>query len=167
MSNILYFPGNSIKNKGELEIVRDHLRAQNLDVYAQEWAHWTDESLEFDLLREFATAEAQLTDLDSVILIGKSIGTLMACYIATKFAGKVEKLILCGLPDQILQENIQTYTDAIAKANQAFVVQNEKDPFGAADKVKGMLNDSKIEWRVQANVDTHVYEYPELIASLL
>lgn len=93
------------------------------------WDHWDDDSQRFK-----PTEKAELiirhSKGDSINIVAKSVGTLVAALIAQKIPDQINKIILCGIP---------TVSDARLEISKAgfstlppeniLVFQNKKDPF--------------------------------------
>jgi len=137
----IIIPGFSDHNKEWLETTAKSVKTDG-EIRPIYWGHWTDPNIKFDPMEK-----AQLLDGISgkrvVDIVAKSIGTLVASYLIQKNPGKIRKVILCGIPLNDLGEDdkeiIKSALSIIPIENIIFF-QNEEDPHGGVDSLKGFLS---------------------------
>jgi hypothetical protein len=136
----LVLPGYSIKNKTWADEVCRNLKIDGI-IRPFYWMHWTDESDKFDA-KEKAQLIAKHVKGNSVNIIAKSIGTLVASYLYELVPNQIEKVIFCGIPiNGFDEEKIEVVKKCITgKGNNFLGFQNTSDPYSNFDKVKDFGN---------------------------
>lgn len=136
----LILPGGSSKNR---EWVLE--TSKNLDlghgVRPVLWEHWDNPDMPFDA-KDKANELVEVAMDESVNIVAKSIGTLVACYIIQAIPNKVEKLILCGIPLNDLTEEDKEVERAALKsfpAGRIICYQNADDPHASYLEVQDFL----------------------------
>lgn len=127
-------PGYSSKNKDWADEVAKNLKlaGQVRPVY---WDHWEDESQTFKP-KEKAELIIRHSKGNSINIIAKSVGTLVAALIAKEIPEKIEKIILCGIPT-VSEDRLKISREAFANfpPEKIIVFQNQKDPFATDSEV--------------------------------
>jgi pimeloyl-ACP methyl ester carboxylesterase len=139
----LYFPGDSIINKNELDEFEDMFKKNGFMYHCQSWIHWTDQAKQFSFYDEIAALDKVLANIveTEFTIIGKSIGTMFASKIANKLGEKVKKIFLLGIPSGIFADNLDSYDSILENANSGkYIFQNTSDPFGDIQAVKIFAN---------------------------
>lgn len=151
----IIFPGYSLRNKGwGGEIAKD------LDAKLHYWKHWAGGSL--SVKYEVGKILEEIGD-DEVNILAKSIGTMVAMHTIQKIPGRVEKIILCGIPSTS-DQRLKLFQKSLAHfpSENIIVFQNEKDPLGNYKEVKKFM--SKVNPRIKVVKmprSDHNYPYPE------
>ncbi len=153
-------PGGSIKNKDWAITTSKNLNLGH-EVRPVLWEHWDNPDMPFDP-KDKARELVEVAMDDSVNIVAKSIGTLVACYIISTIPSRVEKLILCGIPLNDLTEEDREAERAALKnfpADKIICFQNEDDPHASFLEVKDFLGKINSKIRVISK-DRADHEYP-------
>lgn len=159
----LILPGGSVKNK-EWALKTSKKLTLDHEVRPVLWEHWDNPEMPFDA-KDKAQELVQVAMDESVNIVAKSIGTLVASYIIQAIPDRVEKLILCGIPLNDLTE-ADREAEKIALRNfppeKMICFQNESDPHAGYLEVKNFLSkiNSKIRLLSKSRSD-HEYPYFE------
>jgi len=154
-------PGYSPHNKEWAEEVANNLKLAG-QIRPIFWDHWQDESQSFKP-QEKADLIIRHLKGDSVNIIAKSVGTLVAALIAKEIPGQISKVILCGIPT-VSEERLKIFREAFSKfpSEKVTVFQNEKDPFASLEEVKAFMKKVNPEIKVRAMPRSdHHYPYYE------
>ena len=135
-------PGYSLKNKEWLEETAMALKVDGT-VRPIFWDHWTDSNASFDKM-EKAILISRHTKGDKINIIAKSIGSLVAAYIIEQIPEQIEKVIICGIPlNDIDEKDKETIKIALSGLDKDKLVcfQNTEDPHATYAEVKEFLPD--------------------------
>lgn len=154
-------PGYSPQNKIWAEDTANKLNL-NQEMRPVFWNHWGDPSKEFDP-QEKVRLIIDVARQNSINIIAKSIGSLVASYIIQEVPERMQKVIFCGIP---LNDINEEQKEVIRKALEGFpedkitVFQNIDDPHGTYDQVSDFLAkvNSKINI-ISKNRSDHEYPY--------
>ena len=150
----LILPGYSSKNKAWADSIKDHLLVEGMirPIY---WAHWNDESIVFDA-KEKADLLVKHTKGDNINIIAKSVGTLVSAYMFNLMRERINKIILCGIPVNDLNELDLELVRGFAKeaSGRILIIQNIHDPHGNYELVKNFGN--------VVSKDRNDHDYPYL-----
>ncbi len=136
----IILPGGSVKNKEWLEACASELKAEGI-VRPVSWDHWLDDKEKFDP-KEKGILISRHTRGESVSIVAKSIGCLVASYVILAIPSQIEKVIFNGIPlNDINSEEKETITKALSsiKKENIIIFQNESDPHGTYSEVKKLL----------------------------
>lgn len=165
--NILYLPGNSVVNKDEAYNIKTELELKGHNVTVQEWRHWSDENIQWNLDEEIKRIKSlNLNEID--VVIGKSIGSFVVCKLVSDYIIDPKRVILLGLPLDSALVNINDYSTCLDKMGTNFVViQNNNDPYGPLNLVEDLIKDKSGVKLILKEASTHIYNYPEDILNAL
>lgn len=153
-------PGYSVHNKDWALITSNSLNLGH-EVRPVLWEHWDNPDMPFDA-KDKAQEIIQVAMKDSINIIAKSIGTLVASYIIDVIPDRIEKVILCGIPlNDMMEEHIQVEREALKSFDSEKIIcfQNEDDPHGSFDQVKDFL--AKVNQRIKIiSKPASNHEYP-------
>lgn len=125
------------------------------------WDHWTDAEIPFDP-KDKAQEIVDVAMSDFLNIIAKSIGSLVAAHIVKAIPGRIEKLILCGIPlNDMTEADIEVIREALHEfpAKKILCIQNEDDPHGNFDQLKAFL--AKVNGEIKIiSKDRNDHEYP-------
>jgi predicted alpha/beta hydrolase family esterase len=162
-------PGFSVKNKKWAEAAAKEIKLDHV-VRPILWSHWEDSEKKFDP-EEKANDIIDVLLKDQVNIIAKSIGTLVAIFMIKKINTRIEKVILCGIPLNDIEEREK---EEIRNALKAFPVekiicfQNQDDPHGSYDQVKKFLSEISPDIKlVLKSGEDHEYPYYSEFQSFL
>ena len=162
----IILPGYSFHNKDwALEIKKSFSFRQSVLVH--QWQHW---QLGGALRPKYEIGKV-LKEIgrDKVNLIAKSVGTMIAMKVLSEIGGRVNKIILCGIPS-VSDERKKLFVTSLLgfPAENIICFQNTKDPFAAFDEVKKFMSqvNSKIKVIKKERSD-HNYPYFEDFVSYL
>lgn len=162
----IVLPGYSLHNKEWALEIKKRLSYKQA-VLVHEWTHWRLGGT----LRPKHEIELILKEIgwDKVNIIAKSVGTMVAMLILPQIAGKVGKIILCGIPS-ISAERLNLFQKALKdfRFENVICFQNSKDPFATYIEVKNFLAgiSPKIEV-VETPRNDHNYPYFEKFQQFL
>ncbi len=155
-------PGYSSKNRDWTVETAEKLQLKlEHEIRPIFWDHWTGPGKTFEV-KDKARGVIDILLSNSVNIIAKSIGTLVACHIMQTIPGRVQKIIFCGIPLNDISEEEKEEIRASLKGfppEQIICFQNEDDPHAGFDQVKDFINkiNSKIEVVSKPRSD---HEYP-------
>lgn len=159
----IIIPGYSAHNKDWLEVTAGSIRGEG-EIRPIYWGHWEDPGVKFDP-QEKANLLDGVSGKRVVDIVAKSIGTLVASFLIEKSPEKVRKVIFCGIPlNDIGDEEKEVIKNALRKISPENIIcfQNDEDPHGGADKLKGFLSEfgNNIQIVLKAR-DDHEYYYQD------
>ena len=98
---------------------------------------------------------------EKVNIIAKSVGTMIAMKVLSEIGGRVNKIILCGIPS-VSNERKKLFTASLSDFNPGNIIvfQNTKDPLASFIEVKDFMKgvNPKIKVVEKPRVDHH-YPY--------
>lgn len=157
----LILPGGSVKNK---EWVLEASKKLDLvhEVRPVLWEHWDNPDMPFDA-KDKANELIQVAMDESVNIIAKSIGTLVASYIIQAIPDRVEKVIFCGIPlNDMTEENKEAERSALKSfpPEKIICLQNADDPHAGYLEVSDFLKKVNPEVKVVSKSrDDHEYPF--------
>lgn len=158
----IYLPGNSTLNKDEKDMFQKAFKAEGVDHYAHEYAHWEDESLEYDKDREVEAIQLQLDSKleDEYGIFCKSIGTYTAVELISEMEQKPEFIVFMGIPTGIGEKELARFQEVLQDLDTAiYLIQNDNDPYGPLEEVYQVLDGLDYEEMIIEDNDTHRYPY--------
>ncbi|KKR10140.1 MAG: hypothetical protein A3D24_01565 [Candidatus Blackburnbacteria bacterium RIFCSPHIGHO2_02_FULL_39_13] len=163
----LIFPGFSLKNK---DWAYEMKKAINHKLLAEvvEWEHWISGNTHFANWSEWIEKEIprvlrQIED-EQVNILAKSIGTLVAMNILKTKPNLINKLFICGIPLNDIEENDKLLYKALKDFPQEKIIciQNENDNHGSFTEAKKFLDSINPNIKIISKPrDDHDYPYPE------
>jgi pimeloyl-ACP methyl ester carboxylesterase len=163
----IVFPGFSEKNRDWVIETANKL-SFNYDSRPVFWDHWTDPSKKFDIPKKVDQL-LKIIKKDSINLVAKSIGTLVASEVLMVDPIRVSKVILCGIPLNDLNEaEKEKIKDSLKHFPHDRVIcfQNREDPHGSYEQVVKFFEDTEIKI-VPKERDDHEYPYFDEFESFL
>ncbi|HSX48856.1 MAG TPA: hypothetical protein VLE44_01200 [Candidatus Saccharimonadales bacterium] len=152
----IVLPGYSLKNKDWAYEVRNKLQG---DVEVAEWAHWSDENEKWNPQKEAERIASKVGE-ETVNIIAKSLGTLVACFLIPNI--KVNKIIFCGIPLNDMGENDYSQYKILSKLENIIIFQNDNDAHGNFLQVKEFVGKINSGIKIIEKIgDTHDYPYYE------
>lgn len=133
-------PGGAVKNKEWLEETAMGLKTEGY-IRPIFWDHWDDPDASFDK-KEKATLISRHSKGDTINIVAKSIGSLVAAYIIEQIPSQINKVVICGIP---LHDITEAEKESIKKAlgsldkNKLICFQNAGDPYASFAEVKKFL----------------------------
>lgn len=128
-------PGYSPKNKEWGDET-----AKQVDGEPVAWAHWEDVNTRFNITEETNKLSERIGE-GKVNIIAKSIGTLVLMHYLEKNWAKVNKVVLCGVPINDLNENDKSYYKILSDLSpeNTAIFQNSTDEHGGFEEVRRFL----------------------------
>jgi len=128
-------PGYSPRNKDWADEVAKNLKLEG-QIRPTYWDHWEDDTQSFKP-KEKKDLIVRHSKGDSINIVAKSVGTLVAALIVKEVPDQVKKVILCGIPT-VSAERLKIFQEAFANfpSQEVVVFQNQKDPFATDAEVK-------------------------------
>lgn len=153
-------PGFSPKNKTWLNECASNLGIDGI-VRPVSWDHWLDPEQKFDA-KEKGMLISRHSRGDSMNIIAKSIGTLVASYVVESIPAQIRRVILTGIPIKDLSAlDKQQFIKGISFLGPEKLIcfQNDLDPHGSFIEVRDFLPETiKL---VQKPRTDHEYPYYE------
>ncbi len=165
----LFLPGYSSRNKDwMLETIQSLPELEFLPHYYHHWESGEDNLQNFDFASEISNV-SQLVGDQTVNILAKSIGTVLAAQLLEKQLISVDKVILCGIPLDSFFKYQQSYTVFAAfPPEKLSIIHNITDPVGSSQQVTAALNTIHVPVPVIVkNRNDHHYPYPDLFRSFL
>jgi predicted alpha/beta-hydrolase family hydrolase len=153
-------PGYSLHNKDWSEETAKLIKAEG-EIRPVYWNHWEDSTKRFDP-KEKVRLIVDVARQNSINIIAKSIGTLVASYIIEQVPDRIEKVIFCGIPiDDLNEGDKEVYREVLRNfaVEKILCIQNEGDPHGTFNQVKDFLAKINPEIKV-VSMDRSDHEYP-------
>ena len=131
-------PGYSPRNKDWADDVAKNLKLEG-QIRPIYWDHWEDDAQSFKP-KEKKDLIVRHSKGDSINIVAKSVGTLVAALIVKEVPDQVKKVILCGIPT-VSDERMKITRDAFATfpSEKVIVFQNQKDPFATDAEVVAFM----------------------------
>lgn len=160
-------PGFSPNNKKWADDVAKNLKVDG-EIRPVYWDHWTNSD---NTLKPKAKAQdvVDVAMKDKISIIAKSVGTLVAAYVAALVPNQINKIILCGIPS-VSEKRLSIYQETLGKIqpDKVVVFQNTADPLVPFTEVKNFIN--KLNSRIaviEKPLHSHDYPYFEDFQKLL
>lgn len=154
----LILPGYSAHNKEWVEAVAKNLKLEG-EIRPIFWDHWTNPEKHFKP-KEKARLLSGVAKGKVVNIIAKSVGTLVATYIALDIPMQLGKIVLCGIPSTS-DERLKIFKEAFGNFDPAKIVcfQNERDPFAKPDEIRKFM--SKVNPKIKVlSMPRRDHNYP-------
>ena len=154
-------PGYSPRNKEWADEVAKNLKLEG-QIRPIYWDHWEDESQTFKP-KEKAELIIRHSKGETMNMVAKSVGTLVAALIAKEIPSQVNKVILCGIPT-VSEERLKIFREAFSNfpPEKIIVFQNKKDPFATDIEVKEYMKKVNPKIKVVSKERSgHNYPYYE------
>lgn len=170
---ILIFPGFSLKNKDWAYEMKKALDPK-LQTEVVEWEHWSSGNTDFANWNEWLEKETPrvLSQIgkEQFNILAKSIGTLVAMDILKMKPNLINKLFICGIPLNDIEENDKGSYKMLKNFPQEKVicVQNENDNHGSFSETKEFLCSINPNIKIiSKSRDDHDYPYPKEFINFL
>lgn len=153
----IILPGGSLSNREWAYEVKEKLD----NILVHEWLHWSDENRRLDVKNEIKRIKEEIGE-EKINIIAKSIGTFVLVTLLETSKSKINKLVLCGICKNDLNENELSKYNSLKKfdVNKILVIQNKDDRHGSFEEIKDFLAKINPEIRIiEKPGDTHDYPY--------
>ncbi len=154
-------PGYSVHNKSWAQTTAKELKLDD-EIRPISWSHWDDPGQEFDP-KEKVRLIVDTARGNQINIIAKSLGTLVASYIIERAPDKIERVVLCGIPLNDLDEgDKEVYKRVLSSfpAEKIICYQNANDPHGSFQEAEKFLTKIKPDIKVISKErDDHEYPY--------
>ncbi len=158
--NTEILPGFSLKNKDWAEGLQQFL-SKYFSISVVYWPHWETEAAQKNWKEIQARNIAQKYKGTELNVIAKSIGTLVLMTSLKEYDLKINKIILCGIPLNDLDENDKKYYEILKNISpeSILIFQNETDNHGSFNQVRDFIG--KIHPQIKlVNKPRNDHEYP-------
>lgn len=170
----LLLPGFSEKNKGWAESVKAEFEKFGIHFDVIEWSHWqSGKEQDFELEDEVNRIVKKIVAEDKkegLIILAKSIGSLVAINIVHNFPERIEKFVLMGIPYSSLSESAKKAFEVLKSIPPEIVkvMQNSQDPLGSYKSVKEFISaiDPAIEVKMLLRED-HLYPFSDVVLNFV
>lgn len=164
---LLFFSGNSLRNRDFARNAEAQLKDMFSDVYVQQYQHWQTGQEWIDLLHELEALRNSNQTGDYGV-IAKSIGTVLAVQAIKNGIIKPRFLLLLGLPLDYINKDYSQFGQALLDTNlPTVIIQNDNDPVGSAHDVQAYLPELLKQSLITTKGQTHDYEDYELLREQL
>jgi len=156
-------PGFSIKNKDWAEDVGKKLEDLT-SIHIVHWPHWETRQTSHGWIKTEAQKIAGKLKDQSVSILAKSVGTLVAMEVLKMKPNQVDKIILCGIPTKDFKEGDQKRFEVLTNfpADKVLVIQNTNDNHGPIVEVETLISGINPHIRIIPKPrDDHEYPYLE------
>ncbi len=130
-------------------------------VQTVEWIHWQTGQASKNW-PEAELAKIEVLVKQPVVIVAKSIGTLIAVKFIAADPKLVDAVVLCGIPvNDIGQKELNAY-QSLNKLDPEKIIclQNDRDPHGTADQVSRLFTQLELGIKVIGKpADNHDYLY--------
>lgn len=163
--NTLLLPGNSPRHAVWIEELKAALATNFGTIKTQHYRHWQTGEKWADVGHEIVTASDLADNFDPYVIIGKSIGTVIAAKATAEGILTPEKLILLGVPINGGADS-KLFVQWLSRITVPIVIlQNTSDPLGSyVDIEAGFSSAGTHVTFVELPGDTHDYLDFEAIA---
>jgi predicted alpha/beta hydrolase family esterase len=137
----IILPGYSLYNKEWAENIAKSLRHKAISkVTVIEWEHWQSGG-GIKIKKELEKIISEIGEEKQVNIIAKSVGTMVAMELLKIAKGKINKIILCGVPS-VSEERKKLFRTALSDfpSKNIIVFQNTKDPFATFSEVRAFID---------------------------
>ena len=164
--NALLLPGNSSRHSAWAEDLKKAVHPHFDAVKAQHYRHWQTGEEWADVDYEIETAKESADTLEPYVIIGKSIGTVIAVKGTAEGLLQPKKLVLLGVPIQGGAKK-DIFLEWLKRLNiPIYIIQNANDPLGSFADVKAAFETAGQHVRfIELPGDTHDYLDFERIAT--
>lgn len=162
----IYLPGMSQNNQSEQSHFTEYFFDVGHEIITFPYKNWINENNEFDFKFELkATCEIIQTKIkEELALICKSVGTILGISSIVHLKIQVKKLVLMGIPSDMLSSNVVSFHEAIDKSEEVFIILNEFDPYIDQDLVRELINKkTNVALEIIENVNIHKYFYAQRV----
>lgn len=154
-------PGFSPSNKNWTDEVAKNLKIDG-EIRPVYWDHWTNPD---STLKPKVKAQdvVDIAMKEQVNIVAKSVGTLIAVYVAGLIPAQINKIILCGIPS-VSEKRLAIYKETLGKIqpDKVLVFQNTTDPFASFNEVRSFINKVNSGIKViEKPLNSHDYPYFE------
>jgi predicted alpha/beta-hydrolase family hydrolase len=159
-------PGYSPSNKEWSDLLAEKIEVEGV-VRPIMWDHWLDTSQLF-YPKEKANLIARHARGETINIIAKSIGTLVAAYVINQIPNQIGKVVICGIPlNDITDEEKAEIKNALqsVRTENLICFQNDNDPHGSYADVKSLIGE-EINL-ISKPASNHEYPYYDEIKTLL
>jgi len=168
----LFLSGFSDRNKDWMNSVIASLPSQ--EFVPTLYPHWGKE-IEFDSYLNNLNLDDYLTSVlpetnPEINILAKSYGTLLASKLISSQKVKINKVVLCGIPEKLLSSYSSIYQALATLApTNLLIIQNEFDKYGPAKEISTKLGSLGINTQIVEipNDSSHDYNQLELFANFL
>ncbi len=155
----IIIPGFGISNKPWAEETVKKLAKVGIKSSIYPWKHWTGSQMATrDQVEDIKT----LMGDENVNIIAKSIGTYVLSLLISKTKGQIQKIILCGIPINDLEEDDLDNYKEFGSVDPRNIVcfQNNNDSHGSIEQIRDFLKNINSEIEVISKpASTHDYPY--------
>ncbi len=134
--NALVLPGMSVRHKEWARQVAEVLRPKFGEVRFLDYKHWDAPGTQMDLEYELAQAAKLAEGLDEYVVVGKSVGTILATLGTARGLFRPQRCVFLGFPHNGLAETMPEVATALPHLPYTVFVHNEHDPVGDARTVQ-------------------------------
>lgn len=157
--NILVLGGNSQRHKQWIRDLGAALEPIAGSIIIHDYKSWED-GTDTDVQAEIAAIAPKIVDLDDVVIVAKSIGTVITTLGIASGAFNSTRCVLLGLPLTMVHKYFAGLNDSLTKLPNVSFVQNENDPYGSVAEVEAFVKANpprSYTFTRVANNDTHDY----------
>lgn len=164
---LLFFSGNSLRNRDFAYEAEDKLKDIFDVTYIQGYEHWETGQQWIDLPHELEVLKSS-NQTGEYGVLAKSIGTVLAVQAITSSIITPRFLLLLGLPLDYITKDYPQFGQALLDINlPTVIIQNDNDPVGASKDVQTYLPEPLRQVLITSRGTTHDYEDYQLLREQL
>lgn len=135
---VLILPGFSQHNKNWAVETSQKLGNGTI---VHNWLHWENGKTNLSLKEEIKNILKEIEKEEKINIVAKSVGTMVCMHLLKEISGRINKIILCGIPS-VSKERENLFTTSLFgfNHNNIIVFQNNKDLFASYEEVKMFMN---------------------------
>lgn len=165
----IFLPGFSIRNRDWAEEIGSQI-GEKIGLEIHYWPHWQTGEAEPGWIDMEVDKVLEEIGNQTVNILAKSIGTLVAIRLLNKKTEVANKVLLCGVPLTAFKDGDKESYGILAKlaAEKVLVIQNENDNVGSFESVRNMFADINPKIRIMSKPrEDHDYPYVEEFVNFL
>lgn len=174
MSQLIVLPAFSIKNREWAREVESSAKRTHPELKTEvlEWKHWRSGNKDdWDVDHEVSRLNQLAVDPE-VMIVAKSLGTLVAATYINKFHAQPIKIVLCGIPlADTTKEEQQEYVKFLKQhgnSEAVLIIQNRLDNHGTSEELKDFFVQNSVHFPITVrDRDDHHYPFYDLIINHL
>lgn len=136
--NIVVLGGNSQRHQQWIRDLGGALEPIANKVIIHDYKSWED-GTDTDVEYEMSAIAPKIAELDDVVIVAKSIGTIVTTLGIASGAFNSTRCILLGLPLSMVHKYFPDLGESFAQLPNVTLVQNETDPYGSVADVEAFV----------------------------
>lgn len=161
---VIILGGNSEKNRTWVLRVAKTLAPEDGSVYAHTYSHWVNGTAFINIEHEIKSLGKHKTPTGACIVIAKSMGIILALEGISRGILQPVACLFLGFPLKIIGNQPLPTKELLNFApKETLFIQNDRDPLGSYDEVKGFLEETGTLTQIR-KWSGHTHDYPDMVA---